>query len=234
MSEFTVDGSGQAGVSITNDGVLTFSSFGKVGDTLITVTATNIAGSVNQTYTINLKQGSEPKNEVKMTIYTASYMPCVQTEAQIKAKVINTKEYTLSQSDFDNNVIYGIQFQFSSFLYGAYVIEGYVNFDTIGEHKILSDIDGISQVWLDDKLVIDDTSSVHSSTSGGNAISRTYTVENTGYVKFKVMGFIGYIYTCGSGGIVFLRYIKPGDSQQYSFVIYQSINIYEYIENSGN
>lgn len=169
-----------------------------------------------------------------MTIYTTTYMSCVQTEAQIKAAVINTKEYTLSQSDFDNNVAYGMQFQFSSFLYGAYVIEGYVNFDTTGEHKILSDIDGISQVWLDDKLVIDDTEEVHGGGGGANPVLRTYTVENTGYVKIKVMGFVGYLPTCGSGGKVFLRYTKPDSYQQYSFVIYQSINIYEYIENSGN
>lgn len=234
MSEFTVDGSGQAGVSITSVGVLTFSQFGKLGDTLITVTATNIAGSVNQTYTINIKQGGEPTNEVKMTVYYTSYLSCIQTEAQIKAAVTRTVQRTLTQYDFDNDVTYGMQFQFYNFMQGAYVIEGYVNFDTTGEHKILSDIDGISQVWLDDKLVIDDTEEVHGGGGGANPVLRTYTVENTGYVKFKVMVFVGYIYSCGSGAKVFLRYIKPGASQQFSFVIYQSINIYEYIENSGN
>lgn len=160
-------------------------------------------------------------------------MACVQTEEQIKTAVVRTEERTISQSDFDNKVAFGIQVMFSSFMYGAYVIEGYVNFDTVGDYRILSDIDGISQVWLDDKLIIDDTENVHSSLSGGNAISRTYTVENTGYVKIKVMVFVGYIYACGSGGKVFLRYTKPNDIQQYKFAIYQSIYIYIYIENSG-
>lgn len=152
-------------------------------------------------------------------------MDCIQTEEQIKAGVIRTEERTLAQYDFDD-MSYGVKLQFLDFYQGAYVVEGYVNFDTTGEYKILSDIDGISQVWLGDKLVIDDTSSVHSSMSGGNAVIRTYTVENTGYVKFKVMAFVGSYY-CGSGDVkVFLRYIKPDDFQQYSFVIYQSINIF--------
>lgn len=220
VSEFSVEGG--AGVSITNNGILTFESFSRLGDNIVKITANNIAGNCSKSYTITIKQGSDVKNEVKITLYYTSYMDCISTEQEIRSKITKTQESTLSQSNFDKNLPYGIKFQFASFFYGAYIIEAYVNFDTVGEYTILNDIDGISQIWLGDKLIVDITSEVH--ISNYDYVKGKYNVETTGYVKIKVMGFIGYFITCGSGDAkINLKFSKPGSTAQESFKFYQSI-----------